>query len=86
MVSPNCWPPASPRGLRRRAPVAEAPQVELEGLGFDQELFRAVAELQLVEIGLAGDRACRGQLIRGELDRRVRLSVAPTASPRAVPQ
>src|SRR5215218_7120991 len=43
--------------------IAITPQVELEGLGFDQGFFRAVAELQLVEVGLAGGRARRGQLV-----------------------
>jgi hypothetical protein len=42
-------------------PVAVAPQVELEGLGLDQGRFRAIAEAQLVEVGLAGDRAGRGR-------------------------
>src|SRR5215203_209793 len=57
--------------------VAEAPQVELEGLGLDQGRFRAVAELQLVEVGLAGDRAGRGQLVGRKLDQRIRVPVAP---------
>ena len=30
--------------------VAEAPQIELEGFGFDQPSFRAVGKLQFVEI------------------------------------
>lgn len=35
------------------------------------------AELQLVDVGLAGDRARRSQLVRGELDGGVRVRVAP---------
>src|SRR5918994_7137423 len=57
--------------------VAEAPQIELEGFGFDQPSLWAVAELQLVEIRLAGDRAGGGQLVRRELDHRIRVAVAP---------
>src|SRR5829696_7466945 len=57
--------------------VAEAPQIELESFGFDQPSFWAVAELQLVEIRLTGDRTRRGQLVRRELDHRIRVPVTP---------
>src|SRR5215213_3265649 len=63
--------------LGEDALVAEAPQVELEGLRFDQGSFRAVAELQLVEVGLAGDRARRSQFVGRKLDQRIRVPVAP---------
>src|SRR5215210_323397 len=57
--------------------VAEAPQVELKGFGFDQPSFWAVAELQFVEIRLTGYGARRGQLVRRKLDHRIRVPVAP---------
>src|SRR5918997_5145709 len=57
--------------------LAEAPQVELEGFGFDQPSFWPVAELQLVEIRLTGDRAGGGQLVRRKLDHSIRVPVAP---------
>src|SRR5829696_5592510 len=52
-------------------PVAEAPEVEFQGFGFDQGPFRAVVELHLVEVRLACNRAERRQLVRRELDHRV---------------
>src|SRR5215218_399622 len=59
------------------SPVTKAPQVELQGFGFDQGSIGAVGELQLVEVGLARDRAQRRQLVGSELGRRAGFPVLP---------
>ena len=46
--------------------VAEAPQVELEALALDAPLARHVDDLDRRDVGLAGDRAHRRQLLGGE--------------------
>src|SRR6266516_3590925 len=49
--------------LTEVALVAEAVQVELQRLGLEAEILRAVLDRGFVEIGLAGDRTDRGELV-----------------------
>src|SRR5689334_1408177 len=58
-----------------RALVAERPEVELVRLQLDAELVRNVADGDLREVWLAGDRAEAGELWRMNLDLVVALRV-----------
>ena len=46
--------------------VAKCAQIKLERFGFDQILIRHIVNHQMRKVGLAGHRAKRGELGRGE--------------------
>src|SRR6516164_1765351 len=52
--------------LMEGAMIAEAAEIELERLRFDEPLIRHIVDDQYAEIGLAGDRAERGEFRTGE--------------------
>ena len=54
--------------LVEAAVVAERAEEQLEALRFDDRLARRIVDHQVREIGLAGDRAQRSELGRGEAD------------------
>ena len=57
------------------AVVAELAEIELQRLGLDQPLVRRVVDHQMGEVGLAGDRAERGEFRRGEAGDIIRVAV-----------
>src|SRR5206468_1429856 len=61
---------ADGKGLGEAALVAEAVQVELDRLRLETEAVRLVLDPRTVEVGLAGDRADRRELVAVELDAR----------------
>src|SRR3954471_16410668 len=63
--------------LCEHPPVPETPEVELHRLRLQESPPGSVAQFELVEIRLAGDRTERGQLVRRKLYDRIRAVVFP---------